>query len=84
MKPITQLIAGWNGGCQKAQEEGSRVLDRLRDGVMEAINLLGQGFVAHSANQALRQALRLGELDKQDYYRELLRLVYRIIFPLYR
>lgn len=66
--------------CQKAQEEGSRVLDRLRDGVMEAINLLGQGFVAHSANQALRQALRLGELDKQDYYRELLRLVYRIIF----
>lgn len=66
--------------CQNTQEEGSRILDRLRDGVMESINLLGQGFLAHPANQTLRQALQLGELDKQDYYRELLRLVYRIIF----
>ncbi len=65
---------------QAARTEGVRVLDGLRDGVQKAIEHLGQGFLAHPANAALREKLRTGALDKQDYYRQLLRLVYRLLF----
>lgn len=63
-----------------AREQGTRALDQLRKGVEEAIAALGKGFISHPANQALKQALRSGELDKQEFYRQLLRLVYRLIF----
>lgn len=65
---------------QAARTEGVRVLDGLRDGVQKAIEHLGQGFLAHPSNAALREKLRSGALDKQDYYRQLLRLVYRMLF----
>ena len=65
---------------QAARCEGVRVLEGLRDGVQKAIEALGQGFLAHPGNTALREKLRSGALDKQDYYRQLLRLVYRLIF----
>lgn len=63
-----------------AREQGSRALDQLRDGVADAIAALGRGFLAHPANRKLRNLLHSGTLDKQDYYRQLLRLVYRFIF----
>lgn len=65
---------------QTVQEEGSRVLKRLRDGVKNAIVILGQGFLEHQANGNLREVLRTGSLDRQDYFRQILRLVYRLIF----
>jgi hypothetical protein len=65
---------------QAARTEGVRVLDGLRDGVQRAIEHLGQGFLAHPSNPALRENLRSGALDKQDYYRQILRLVYRLLF----
>ncbi len=65
---------------QAARTEGVRVLDGLRDGVQRAIEHLGQGFLAHPSNAALRENLRSGALDKQDYYRQILRLVYRLLF----
>ena len=65
---------------QTARTEGVRVLDGLRDGVQRSIEHLGQGFLAHPANTALREHLRSGALDKQDYYRQILRLVYRLLF----
>jgi len=64
-----------------ALDQGARVLDALRDGVQEAIEALGRGFLAHKANRnTLHQALRTGELSTQEYYRQLLRSVYRLIF----
>lgn len=63
-----------------AQEQGTRALDRLRDGVTAAIEALGGGFLAHARNGRLRERLRTGGLDAQDYYRQLLRLVYRLLF----
>ena len=63
-----------------AQEQGVRALEHLREGVEEAITALGRGYLAHRANAALRDRLRSGQLDKQDYYRQLLRLVYRLLF----
>lgn len=65
---------------QAAQTQGTRALNTLRDGVEVAISMLGAGFVAHPANAPLREALRSGELATSDYYRELLRLIYRLIF----
>ena len=66
--------------AQQAQQQGTRALDRLRDGVQEAVETLGAGFLAHRRNATLRDALRCGKLSTQDYYRELLRLVYRLLF----
>ncbi len=63
-----------------AQEEGTRALDSLRVGVEEAIRSLGKGFLASTSNTQLREELRNGTLDKQDYYRQLLRIVYRFLF----
>lgn len=66
--------------ARDAQEQGTRALDRLRDGVTAAIEALGGGFLAHPRNRRLRERLRDGGLDPQDYYRQLLRLVYRLLF----
>jgi len=63
-----------------AQEQGTRALDQLRSGVEAAIAALGSGFLRHPANKTLRQRLYTAELGKQDFYRQLLRLVYRLIF----
>jgi hypothetical protein len=63
-----------------AAQQGTRALEGLREGVEEAIEALGRGFLTHSGNNALRDALRSGRLAKQDFYRELLRLVYRLLF----
>lgn len=75
--PSECLLERWT---KKAADDGTRALDKLRGGVEKAIETLGAGFLATKGNHALVQALRSGELDSQDYYRELLRLVYRLIF----
>ena len=62
--------------------EGVRATDQLRIGVEAAIETLGQGFLSSYKNNYLRQSLRNGTLTVQDFYQELLRLVYRIIFLL--
>lgn len=65
-----------------SREEGTRAREALRGGVTQALQEIGQGFLAHPANTALREKLRRGELGTQDYFRQLLRLVYRLIFLL--
>lgn len=67
---------------EDARKEGTRARDQLRDGVEAALRLLGNGFLAHAANRELRDALANGELTPPDYFSELLRLVYRMIFLL--
>ncbi len=62
-----------------AQEQGVRVLNQLRNGVEEAINLLGGGFLAHPDNGELREKLRSGQFKAQDYYNQVLRFVYRLL-----
>ncbi|MBA3391687.1 MAG: N-6 DNA methylase [Deltaproteobacteria bacterium] len=63
-----------------SRDEGLAALDDLRDGVVAAIEAIGRGFLRHPHNQALHGDLADSVLDKQDYYRELLRLAYRLIF----
>lgn len=66
----------------EARTQGTRALDHLRDGVEAAIASLGSGFLAHPANADLRTSLQSGEVRPIDYYRQLLRVIYRMLFLL--
>ena len=76
-EPGSCCLEKWS---KAAKEQGARVFDRLRTGVEAAISALGAGFLVHPANSQLRDRLRNGALETQDYYRELLRHVYRVLF----
>ena len=67
---------------EAGRKEGTRAREHLRKGVEEALTALGQGFLSHPDNQALRSALLDGSLSTRDYFSQLLRLVYRLIFLL--
>ncbi len=75
-KPENCWLEQW---MQEGRDAAVLALDSLRSGVQQAIVALGQGFM-ESRNPALRQRLRDGSLNRQEYFRQLLRLVYRIIF----
>ncbi|MDC3958543.1 N-6 DNA methylase [Polyangium jinanense] len=64
------------------REEGTRAREQLRRGVEDALVAFGNGFLSHPENQALRTALQSGSLTTKDYFQQLLRLAYRLIFLL--
>ena len=76
-KPADCWLETW---FNTSREEGVRALDKLRGGVEKAIEAFGTGFLSNRANTRLRDALESGEIDRQEYYRQVLRLVYRLIF----
>jgi len=75
-KQKKQIIETW---ATQAKQAGIRALDSLRTGVKEAIEAMGKGFLT---NQEIRTKLRENEGFKQEYYRQLLRVAYRMIFLL--
>jgi hypothetical protein len=65
---------------QTSIEQGGRVREHLREGVEQCLTLLANGFLRHPESQALRQwAEQEGALA---LYRQLLRLIYRLLFLL--
>lgn len=70
----------WEAWREVGQQEGTRVREGLRVGVTQALLTLGTGFLQHPGNEALRQRLQQGDLDKDGYFQQLLRLIYRLIF----
>lgn len=76
-KPESAIIERWRS---EAHQTGERALENLRDGVTKALTLLGNGFLQHPQNDALRHALAQGELSDEGYFQELLRLIYRMLF----
>lgn len=67
---------------EAGQKEGVVARDHLRDGVEAALLSFGNGFLAHPDNGVLREKLHSGELSLTDFFGQLLRLVYRLIFLL--
>lgn len=65
---------------QQAIASGGRVRDGLRDGVETALKVLGDGLVQHPHNNELRRNLDNGSLTPLMFYRQLLKLVYRLLF----
>ncbi|MFG0242317.1 MAG: Eco57I restriction-modification methylase domain-containing protein [Phycisphaerales bacterium JB054] len=52
----------------------------LRAGVVRSIEILGTGFLTHPQNPALRRKLESTELCAEDYFRQLVRVAYRLLF----
>lgn len=84
--PDDCTLERWRG---LGNTEGVTARDRLRDGVEVALHHLGTGFLEHPANRALRELLLANaraegqtarRLAVQDLYKQLLRMVYRMIF----
>lgn len=67
---------------QKGIEEGNRIRDGLRDAVVDALQIMGTGFLQHRDNNVLREAIESGDLSPEEYNRQLRRLVYRLLFLL--
>ena len=65
-----------------SQDRAGEARDKLSAGFRQALEILGQGFLSHNANTELRSALRTGELTEECYFRQLLRIVYRLVFLL--
>ena len=65
---------------QDSLDAGARIRHGLSRAVEQAIRDFANGFLAHSANDALRQAVSLSELQPDAYYQYLLRLIYRLLF----
>lgn len=63
-----------------AREQGTRILNDLRVGVQKAIEALGRGFIGHPRNDRLREKLHTESLSTDEFYRQLLRIVYRLLF----
>ena len=63
-----------------AAQQGLRALDQLRTGVENAVKALGRGFLSCFANTELKTALKQNRLSPKEYYRQLLRVVYRFLF----
>jgi hypothetical protein len=71
----------------RSVEQGGRVREHLRDGVEECLTRLANGFLVHPANDELRRRVAAActgneRITANDLYRQLLRLVYRLLFLL--
>jgi hypothetical protein len=77
--PSESALERWRDAGQK---EGVTARDKLRDGVEAALFSLGNGFLSHPNNQALREKLHSGALPLPEFFSQLLRFVYRLIFLL--
>jgi len=74
--PVTDCaLERWR---ESGGREGEAARNRLAAQVETALKVLGSGFL--EANPELAARLKSGELDLTEWFNELLRLVYRLIF----
>lgn len=65
---------------QEGLEAGSAIRSKLGDAVKKSIKDLANGFINHPDNEVLREALQQGNLNPDEYYRQQLRIIYRLLF----
>ncbi|MXW92472.1 MAG: restriction endonuclease [Rhodospirillaceae bacterium] len=65
---------------QDSLDQGARIREGLSNAVEKAILNFGNGFLQHADNDALRASIANGELSASEYYQQLLRLIYRLLF----
>jgi hypothetical protein len=61
-------------------ESGNRIREGLSDAVKESLVALGNGLLEHPENEELREKITSGRPDAREYYHQLLRLIYRLLF----
>lgn len=65
---------------QDSLDAGSRIREGLSKAVERAILGLANGFLQQRANDDLRERVASGRLSAEDFYKEVLRLIYRLLF----
>lgn len=65
---------------QDSIESGNRIRDGLSDAVKESLVALGNGLLEHPENDELREKITSGRPDAREFYHQLLRLIYRLLF----
>lgn len=78
-KPSQFWLERWK---KAAEDKTLRALDDLYPGVKKAIAVLGAGLVSNRANGVLLEKLRTGRLTTQEFYKQVLRVIYRMLFLL--
>ncbi|MEC3950249.1 N-6 DNA methylase [Sphingobium sp. HWE2-09] len=73
--PSDCALEHWRDAGEQA---GTQVRAHLRDNVEDALRILAQGFL--DADEGLRVKLDSGDLSMQDWFNQILRTVYRLIF----
>lgn len=65
---------------QDSLDAGSRIREGLSKAVEQAILGLANGFLKHKDNDDLRRRVAEARLSAEDFYKEVLRLIYRLLF----
>lgn len=65
---------------QDSLDAGSRIREGLSKAVEHALLSLANGFLQHKANDDLRQQVESSRLTAEEFYKHLLRLIYRLLF----
>lgn len=65
---------------QDSIESGNRIRDGLSDAVKESLVALGNGLLEHPDNDELREKISHNRPDAREFYHQLLRLIYRLLF----
>jgi hypothetical protein len=65
---------------QDSLDSGTRIREGLSKAVEDAILTFANGFLAHPENSRLRERLSSAQTSADDYYKSLLRLIYRLLF----
>jgi hypothetical protein len=84
-----QFVTGANGVRQieklreQSLQEGQEIGKELRKQVKEAIRTLANGFLMADRDGKLREALAADPSAAMEFYKALLRVVYRLLFLLY-
>lgn len=70
----------WEKLRARGENEGVRVFNDLRDGVIRALQILGNAFLKNTRNEKLRSAFDAGTVTDRAYFQDLLHLAYRFLF----
>ncbi|MBK9290658.1 MAG: N-6 DNA methylase [Bacteroidetes bacterium] len=65
---------------QESLDSGARIREKLRTAVKESMETMAKGFLTHPANAHFVEQVRTGNIHAAQFYKLLLRTVYRIIF----
>lgn len=65
---------------QDALDSGARIRDGLCNAVESSIIILGNGFLNNHSNTNLRDSIESGSLTSDEYHKNILRLIYRLLF----
>jgi len=65
---------------QESLASGNRIRDELSKAVKISLHSLGNGFLKHSSNDMIREAIQSGKLSAFEFNHSLLRLIYRLLF----